>query len=81
MATTESSLYDELIDLLAENTDIERLMAFRLSRAKQVRLDDLLARNHEHALTREEEAELDAFERLEHLVRLVKARLLGRRAT
>lgn len=79
MATTESALFDDLIDLLAESADPERLLAFRLSPAKQARLDDLLERNRQGALTKEESAELDAFERLDHLVRLIKARLLGRR--
>ena len=81
MTSTESALYDELVDLLAENVDAERLGSFRLSPGKQARLDDLLARNRLGTLTRDEAAELDAFERVEHLVRLLKARLLGRRGT
>ena len=81
MSSTESAVYDELIDLLADNADAKRLVSFRLSPGKQARLKDLLARNRDGALSRDEAAELDAFERLEHLVRLLKARLLGRRGT
>jgi hypothetical protein len=81
MTSTESALYDELIDLLADSADAKRIMSFRLSPGKQARLDDLLARNRHGTLTSDEEAELDAFERIEHLVRLLKARLLARRGT
>lgn len=77
MATTEHALYDELVDLLAANADRERLLSFRLSSAKQNRLDGLLEKNRDGTLTKEETAELDAFEHFEHLVRLLKARVVG----
>lgn len=75
-ATGQPALYDELVDLLAESADVDRLLAFRLTAEKQGRLDDLLDRNREGALTKDEAAELDAFEHFEHLVRLLKARLV-----
>ncbi len=43
---------------------------------QQERLDILLEKNREGTLTAEETAELDTFERFEHLVRLLKARVL-----
>jgi hypothetical protein len=70
------AVYDDLLDLLAENADVQRVLAFRLSDEKQARLDKLLDKNREGTLTSEESAELDAYERFEHLVRLLKARLL-----
>ncbi len=77
MATIdESALYDDLLDLLADSAEAERVLAFRLSAVKQARLDALLDKNREGTLTAEEAAELDAYERFEHLVRLLKARVL-----
>jgi hypothetical protein len=72
----DSTLYDDLVDLLADTVDANRLLSFRLSSKKQARLDDLLEKNRQGALTGEESAELDAFEHFEHLVRILKARLL-----
>lgn len=80
MATTaQPPVYEELLDLLAESADPDRLLAFRLSPEKQARLDDLLERNREGVLTEEQSAELDDFERFEHVVRLLKARVLQQR--
>jgi len=70
------AVYDELLDLLADGADVQRVLAFRLSSFQQERLDTLLEKNREGTLTAEETAELDAFERFEHLVRLLKARVL-----
>jgi hypothetical protein len=71
------ALYDDLLDLLSEGVDPGRLRRFRLSEAKQMRLDWLLEKNREGPLTEDESAELDDFERFEHLVRMLKARALG----
>jgi len=77
MATIdESAVYDDLLDLLADSAEAERVLAFRLSTVKQARLDALLDKNRDGTLTAEEAAELDAYERFEHLVRLLKARVL-----
>lgn len=67
-------IYEELLDLLAETSDIERLLAFRLPAASQSRLDELLERNRDGSLTEPEQGELDEFQRLEHLGRMLKAR-------
>ena len=72
----DAAVYDDLLDLLAESADAERVLAFRLSAAKQERLDALLDKNREGTLTAAETAELDAYERFEHVVRLLKIRVL-----
>ena len=54
------AVYDDLLDLLAESADAQRVLAFRLSDEKQARLDELLEKNREGALTDDEAAELDA---------------------
>lgn len=76
-----SAIYDDLLDLLAESADAQRVLAFRLSDEKEARLDELLEKNREGTLTAEETAELDAYEQFEHLVRLLKARVLQRRGS
>ncbi len=73
------AVYDELLDLLVENADSERLLAFRLSEARQIRLDELLDKNREGSLSDDDLTELDDYERFEHVVRLLKARLLQKR--
>ena len=73
------AIYDDLLDVLAESANAERLLAFRLSEPLQARLDALLEKNRKGTLTYEEAAELDAYERFEHLVRLLKARVLQKR--
>jgi len=78
-AIDHPAVYDDLLNLLAESTDAQRVLAFHLSDEKQARLDKLLERNREGTLTDAESAELDAYERFEHVVRLLKARVLQQR--
>jgi len=74
-----TAVYEDLLDLLAESANADRVLGFHLSAEKQARLDELLERNRQGTLTEEEEGELDDFEHFEHVVRLLKARLLQRR--
>lgn len=82
MSTAEpQTIYDELLDLFVETTDRDRLLTYRLPPDKQARLDDLLQKNREDSLTEPERAELEEFERLEHLGRMLKARLRQKRTS
>jgi hypothetical protein len=74
------SVYDDLLDVLAEGADLDRLLAFRLPQEKQARLDALLAKNRDGTMSDEDAAELDTFEHVEHIVRLLKAHLLQKQA-
>ena len=74
-ALPSSPIYDELLDLLVESVDVDRLLTFRLRPDRQARLDDLLQRNRDGSLTAAERDELGEFERLEHVGRMLKARL------
>ncbi|NLX95422.1 MAG: hypothetical protein GXY83_04530 [Rhodopirellula sp.] len=38
---SQAAVYDDLLDLLAESADADRVLGFRLSPEKQARLDDL----------------------------------------
>jgi UDP-glucose 6-dehydrogenase len=57
MATAESPIYDELLELLAVSADVERLLSFRLSAQRQARLEDLLQKNRHGLLTPDERGE------------------------
>jgi hypothetical protein len=81
MSTLDSTLvYEDLVELLAESAPREKLLAYQLSSDKQKRLDDLLSKNRDGTLSAVESAELDAFEHIEHVVRLLKARVRARHA-
>jgi hypothetical protein len=54
-------------------------LSFRLSPQRQAQLDNLLERNRQGLLTPDERGELEEFERLEHLGRMLKARLRQKR--
>ena len=75
----DTAIYDDLLDLLAESVEAEPVLAFRLSAATQARVDALLDKHRDGTLTAEERAELDAYERFEHVVRLLKAWVLQKR--
>ena len=75
-STTFPPVYDELVDVLAEDVAPARLLAFQLSPHKQARLDDLLAKNRDGTLGTDEAAELEGFAQFEHVVRMLKARAL-----
>ena len=62
------TVYDDLLDVLAEGADLDRLLTFRLPKEKQARLDALLERNREGQLSDEDVGELDTFEHIEHVV-------------
>lgn len=73
-----AAVHEDLVDLLAESANPDRVLGFRLSPEKQARLDELLQRNRDGNLTEQESAEIDDFEQFEHVVRLLKARVLQR---
>ena len=66
--------YDEVVDLFARGGGAAAVLAFRPSDEVQACLQDLLARSKHGGLSDEEQAELERFAELEHLMQLVKAR-------
>lgn len=70
----QSKAYDEIIELFANGSSPEKIVSFRPSKESQARVTELLQKNRTDKLIPEEEAELDEFGLLEHLMRLVKAR-------
>lgn len=67
---------DMILNLLASRPSPEEILAIRPSEQIQERFSDLLARNKEATISRAEEAELERYLMLEHLVRLAKAQAL-----
>lgn len=67
--------YEEIIELFADGSSAERIVSFKPSKESQERVAILLEKNREGDLTPEEEAELDEFGMIEHLMRLVKGRV------
>jgi hypothetical protein len=72
-------IYEELLDLFVDGVDEDRLLSFRLPPERQALLDELLSKNRAGLLTDSERGELEEFERLEHLGRMLKARARQKR--
>jgi hypothetical protein len=68
------TVYLELIDFIAAGTTPEQVIAFRPSAAAQERVEELIAKVKENHLSSDEQAELDYFLQLEHILRVAKAR-------
>ena len=72
--STVSPAYFEIIDFIAAGTTPEAVVGFRPSTDAQQRVAELIEREKENHLSREEKAELDHFEELEHILRMAKAK-------
>ena len=69
-----STAYVEVIDFLAHRPTLQEIVAFKVSPEAQARLCTLLDKNREDTLTDIEQAELDVYEQIEHVMILLKAR-------
>ncbi|NJL35958.1 MAG: hypothetical protein HC840_04815 [Leptolyngbyaceae cyanobacterium RM2_2_4] len=69
--------YLEVLDFLTTQPSPQDILAFKVSPQAQERLSILLSKNKENALTEAETRELDAYEQLEHLMILLKARAVA----
>jgi len=72
MAVAEPPIYQEVYHFLASAPTHEEILAFRPSESTQARIRKLLEINKAGQLSAEEHAELDEFEQVEHLVRMLK---------
>lgn len=66
--------YEEVVDFIAAGTTPQNVIDFRPSETTQARVEDLLEREKEGALSPSEKTELDHYLQIEHLMRLAKAR-------
>lgn len=69
-----SPAYFEIIDFIASGTTPEAVARFRPSSEAQQRVAELMERQKACGLSSEEQAELDHFMELEHILRMAKAR-------
>ena len=71
---TEHPAYLELIDFIAGGTTPQQIVQFHPSAKAQARLEELIDREKEDQLSLEEQAELNHFLELEHILRMAKVR-------
>ena len=80
-ATQTSTLFlDEVVELLTSGPSPEQLLNYRPSEQVQQRARELLMKLNSGEVTPDEERELDQFQHVESLMRLVKARLRVKKA-
>jgi hypothetical protein len=72
--TMNAKPYEEIIDFIAAGTTPESVVAFRPSKLAQERVEQLIEGSKSGSLTAEEQAELDDFLQLEHIMIMAKAR-------
>ncbi|MDJ0734484.1 MAG: hypothetical protein QNJ47_10500 [Nostocaceae cyanobacterium] len=66
-------IYQYILDFLANKPTPEQILAFRPNAEMQERLKTLLTRSKAGELTPTEQTELDEYERIEHLMVMLKA--------
>ena len=66
--------YEEFIDFVAAGPSSEHVATFQPSETTRQRVADLVAREKDVGLSAAESEELDQYLRLEHIMRLAKAR-------
>jgi len=72
-STVMTRAYEELIDFIAAGTTPESLIDFQPSEVVKERVADLIDREKNETLSKDEKTELDHYLMLEHLLRLAKA--------
>ncbi len=75
MVAEHISVYDELAQFLASLSP-RRVLAYKSSSKAQERVNALLLKNKAEGLNAEENAEMERFMSVEHIVRLAKAKAL-----
>ena len=67
-------IYEEIVDFIAGGTTPGSIAEFEASQETKERVGALILREKSSGLSAEEASELDHFVKLEHLMRLAKAR-------
>ncbi len=73
-------VYDEIVDFIAAGPSPDAVAHFEASEETKSYVADLLHKEKTGGLTTEERSELDHFLKLEHVMRLAKARAHGRQS-
>jgi len=69
-----SGTYQEILDFLISQPTSEQIIGFKVSEASQARLQTLLQKNRDTALSAAETVELDLYEQLDTLIGFLKVR-------
>jgi arsenate reductase-like glutaredoxin family protein len=72
--TSTSGTYQEILDFLIDRPTSAQIINFKVSEASQSRLQTLLKKNREAALTAAENAEIDFYQQLDTLIGFLKIR-------
>jgi hypothetical protein len=72
MFAPPKQLFDEITDFLASAPDTDAILAFTPSDSLVDRLNELLEQNKTTGLSQNEQAELDEFLRMNHLLKMVR---------
>jgi len=78
---TRISVSDEVYRFMVSAPTPEQIIAFRVSEPFQKRAQELLRKNKTNQLTADEQAELDEFERVSHMMTMFKVYAEARLAT
>jgi hypothetical protein len=73
-ANDTSGTYQEILDFLIDRPTTAQIINFKVSAASQSRLQTLLQKNREIALTAAETAEIDLYQQLDTLIGFLKVR-------
>ena len=74
-AAIQTSLYEqEFIEFITSQPSLEQMSTYRLSDAAEARLGMLLEHNRQGTLTSEMAVELKAYDKLEHIMTMMKLR-------
>jgi arsenate reductase-like glutaredoxin family protein len=73
-ANDTSGTYQEILDFLIDRPTSAQIINFKVSAASQSRLQTLLQKNREIALTAAETAEIDLYQKLDTLIGFLKVR-------
>jgi hypothetical protein len=68
----QAEAYRYVLEFLAANPDPEQIRSFRPTRDTVIRLRELISRERQNQITAEEKAELDEYDKIEHIVRMLK---------
>jgi hypothetical protein len=66
-------IYHYILNFIADNPTPQQIADFRPTLEMQARLQTLLSRSHDGTLSPSEQTELDEYERIEHLIILLKS--------
>lgn len=72
------NIFNRFFYFLIDQPSPEEIIAFRATEEESERMAELIEKNREQGLSPEERREVEYFNKVEHLVRIAKARAFGK---